>query len=383
MHARKEEALLARVRRLPTELEPFRELLLANLVMFGEIPAPTFGEEERIRFLQQRFTECGLQNTSTDEVGNGVGILPGRSGGRSILVAAHADTPFSATVNHTLSLLPDLVTGPGVADNSIGMALLATLPTLLEGLDIHLESDLVLLGHARSLGRGNLQGLRFFLEHSELPLRAGLSVEGAQLGRLHYTSKATLGGEVTVEVDEEGELPSAIAVLNDFIDALQSLPQLGEENTELVLGVVEGGTSFKTAARRAALCFQVRSDSDERVEAMGRAIEALAHDLSRPTGITVRFEIIANSHAGGLADDHELILQARRVMTSLGIQPQAGCCSSAASSFAEKGVPALTLGLTRARRLNQPDETIELGPLMRGVAQLIGILMAIDGGCCD
>ncbi len=383
MRSNSEETLLSRVRRLPAELEPFRELLLANLVMIGEIPAPTFDEAARIRFLQQRFTECGLQNTSTDEVGNGVGILPGSKGGRAILLAAHADTPFPATVNHTLSLLPDHVTGPGVADNSIGLALLATLPTLLDGLDIHLESDLVLLGTTRSLGRGNLEGLRFFLEHSELPLRAGLSVEGAQLGRLHYTSRATLGGEVTVEVEEDESLPSAIAVLFDFLGALQGLPQFGEEGTELVLGVVEGGTSFKTSARHANLCFQVRSDDDRRVEAIGHEIEVLAHSLSRPDGVTVRFEVIASSRAGGLPDDHEFVRQARRVMTSLGIQPHAGCCSSAASSFAEKGVPALTLGLTRARRLNQPNETLELAPLMRGVAQLIGILMAIDGGCCD
>ncbi len=70
------EAVLSRVRGLVMELEPYREMLLANTVMISEIPAPTFDERDRIAFLEQRFTESGLHSTSIDECGNGVGILP-------------------------------------------------------------------------------------------------------------------------------------------------------------------------------------------------------------------------------------------------------------------------------------------------------------------
>ena len=73
-----------------------KELLLANLVMMGEIPAPTFREQKRIAFLMQRFSECGLQNVSSDEVGNGLGILPGSTGEKNIVIVAHVDT-FSRT----------------------------------------------------------------------------------------------------------------------------------------------------------------------------------------------------------------------------------------------------------------------------------------------
>lgn len=38
-----------------------KEMLLANLVMMGEIPAPTFKETERIEFLINRFKEAELQ----------------------------------------------------------------------------------------------------------------------------------------------------------------------------------------------------------------------------------------------------------------------------------------------------------------------------------
>ena len=119
-----QDEMLEKVRRLPSALEPFLDMLLANLIMIGEIPSPTFGEQDRIEFLIQRFTEAGLQTCSTDEIGNGLGILPGSHREKHILLVAHADTPFSANVSHTLSVDTHSVVGPGVADNSLGLLML-------------------------------------------------------------------------------------------------------------------------------------------------------------------------------------------------------------------------------------------------------------------
>jgi len=383
-----QEETLALVRCLPTALEPFREMLLANLVMIGEVPAPTFGEDRRIEFLQQRFTEGGLQNCSADEVGNGFGILPGRVDGRSILVVAHADTPFSAKVNHELAVTPARVIGPGVADNSLGLAVLATLPTVLERLDIHLRSDLVLMGAARSLGRGDLGGLRFFLANNELPLAAAVSVEGVQLGRLNYASLASLSGEITCKASTDalgsGEGPQgAIIILNAVIDRLFGLPLAGEPGTELVLGSVEGGTSFKTPARSAVLRFEVRGESDEVLADIEHSITSIVEEVAVEYRAAVNFEVIARSRSGGLDPDHLLVLQCRRIMAALGIQPLSQPYSSAISSLVERDIPGVTIGITDGYDINEPHECVAIEPILRGLAQLIGVLLAIDGGCCD
>jgi len=115
------EKILTRVHGLAGELEPFREMLLANVVMISEIPAPTFAEQERISFLNQRFNESGLDSTSIDELGNGVAILPGSEGKRTIMLTAHADTPFAAAENHSCTLDTGRILGLGVADNSLGL----------------------------------------------------------------------------------------------------------------------------------------------------------------------------------------------------------------------------------------------------------------------
>jgi tripeptide aminopeptidase len=71
--------------KIKKSLKGMSEILLANLVMVGEIPAPTFREERRVQFILDRFKEAGLTECSTDEAGNGIGLLPGTEGEHSIL----------------------------------------------------------------------------------------------------------------------------------------------------------------------------------------------------------------------------------------------------------------------------------------------------------
>ena len=73
-------------------------------------------------------------------------------------MTAHADSVFSADTPHVLNVGPDFITGPGIADNAIGLAAVVGLPRLLEHLGVRLKDDLLLLANVSSLGRGNLEG---------------------------------------------------------------------------------------------------------------------------------------------------------------------------------------------------------------------------------
>jgi acetylornithine deacetylase/succinyl-diaminopimelate desuccinylase-like protein len=376
------EKILARVHGLAGELEPFREMLLANVVMISEIPAPTFGEEERISFLNQRFTESGLDSTSIDELGNGVAILPGSDGKRTILLTAHADTPFSASENHSCTLDTGRILGSGVADNSLGLAVLATLPTILEGLDIQLKNDLIFLCSTCSLEQGNQRGLRFFLSNTNRSITAGLAIEGASIGRLHYRSMASLGGMISCHVSRKVSQKSAIEVLNQVINRLVRIELPEETHTGLVLGEISGGASYKIPARNAQLLFQLRSDDDETVADLRRQINVILDDEAREKGVSCHLEGIARTRAGGLESDHPLVFLTRRVMTELGIRSRESVYSAIMSAYGEHEIPAVCIGITEGDNINYPDEYVEIEPILTGVAQLIGVLMAIDGGCC-
>ena len=126
-------ALLGGLAEAVEKLHALREIVLANAVMCGEIASPTFGEARLVRFLCDRFIESSLQNVSTDEAGNAIAMLSGRRGrlGRNILLAAHVDNIWEPGVDHTVSVYADTLVGPGIADNSLGVAAIASMPLIL------------------------------------------------------------------------------------------------------------------------------------------------------------------------------------------------------------------------------------------------------------
>ncbi|MBL7017100.1 MAG: peptidase dimerization domain-containing protein [Kiritimatiellales bacterium] len=365
-----------------------RETLLANLVMLGEIPAPTFKEQARVDFLMQRFSECGLTNTSSDECGNGLGIFPGKNRKRNILLLAHADTVFSERRDHTVSVHADKICGPGIADNSLGLAVLATLPTILEKLGVELDSGLVLMGAARSLGRGDLEGTRFFLENNKLPLTAGICVEGVKLGRLSYASAGMLRGEVTCRVPEEYDwirrgTTGAILVMNEVINRILGIALPRKPQTSIVLGSVEAGEGFNIIPTEATLRFEVRSEDSDIVERISGELEDIMEDVIAQTGSEVTLDIVARREVAGLKIGHPLVKETREIMSALDLHPHITPSISELSALIANDVPAITLGITDGERLHEQRETIKIDPIFTGLTQLIAVLLAMDGGFCD
>jgi tripeptide aminopeptidase len=384
------EEILTALPEIREALKKISEIILANLVMVGEIPAPTFKEQRRVEFLRNRFNESGLLNSSTDAVDNVYGILPGEKEKRNILVVAHLDTVFREDLDHTITIQPDKVIGPAVGDNSLGVGVVASLPAILEHLDIRLTSNLILMGASRSLGRGDLEGMRFFLSNTDLPIVAGVGIEGIQLGRLNHRAIGMLRGEITCSVPEEYDwtrfgVTGAILSLNDVINRIVEIPVPKRPETVIVLGSIRGGTSFDTIAKRAELRFEIRSESAEMVNEIRERIEEIALEVSSQSNKTVELDFFGTRAPGGLAFTHPLCRQTRRIMEHLAIQPESSPSLSELSAFIDHAIPAITVGITRGERRKErnEEESIEIEPIFTGLAQLIGILLAIDGGFCD
>ncbi len=362
-----------------------KEVLLANLVMVGEIPSPTFGEQRRVRFLRDRFTEGGLQNCSTDEVDNAFGILPGRKGERNILIVAHTDTVVPETVDHTVTVDTTHVSGPGIGDNSLGVATLATLPTIFEKLELEFDSTLVFMGSSRSLGRGNLEGLRFFLENKKIPIDAAICVEGMQLGRLSHISIGMLRAEIRCTVPEEYdwsrfEAEGAITSLNEVINRMMEIPLPKRPRTSIVLGEIAGGHSFSSIAAHASLKFEIRSEADEMVESIREQIEEILAEASSRTAARYELDVVAHRRPGGISFSHPLPKSARKIMDALGVEPIITPSTSELAALIDHEVPAVTIGITRGENIGEQSERVEIEPMFTGITQLIGLLKAIDGG---
>jgi acetylornithine deacetylase/succinyl-diaminopimelate desuccinylase-like protein len=380
-------ATLAQLPRYASKLKSLREIILANLAMIAEIPSPTFGEEKRVTFLRQRFSECGLES-STDQTGNGIGLLPGLTGKRNILLVGHADTNFSEKVDHTITIQGEHVLGPGVTDNSLGLAALASLPDILETLGIKFKSNLILMGGVRSLGRGNLEGLRFFLANNKLPIHYGLCVEGVQLGRLSLDSIGMCRGEVNCSVSDDYDwtrfgVTSAIVTLNEVINRMIEIPVPRRPRTNIFMGSIEGGKSFNTVAMKATLGFEIRSEDGHVAEQIAQQIQDIAAEVSSRSDADVSVDIFASRQVGGISFSHPLARRAREVLKALGIEPRSRPSTSELAAFLDQRIPAITIGLSKGARVNDLLDSVAIEPIFTGLAQLIGILQAIDEGLCD
>lgn len=374
----------------PEALKPIRERLLSNLVMIARIPAPTGGEAARARFLLDRFVEAGLSDAAADEAGNAIGRINGRQHNRTILLVSHLDTVYPASVNHEVVVEAHRVIAPGVGDNAMGAAVLAMLPAVLEHLGLRLDSDVLLLGCTRSLGRGNRAGIRFFLDHWHEKIDYGVCVEGMQLGRVNYFSIGTVRADIICSVHSHGEASrsygseSALVVLNHIINRILSIPLPARPFTKIKLGKLRAGMYYDVEPDRAELGMEIVSHSDGMIEQLCGQIDAIVAEMSARHAVKARFDKFFSTAAGGIPFSHPLVKSVLEVMNQLGIEPDQGHSPSELSELVARRIPAVTLGITHGMKNqeNEPDYVL-IDPILTGVAQLVGLLLAIDEGRCD
>jgi tripeptide aminopeptidase len=361
------------------KLRHLREILFANVVMAGEIPSPTFGEGRLVRFLRDRFTEAGLANISLDQGGNVAGVLPGREGGRSLLLVAHLDKIWAEGEDHTVTVGAGSMTGRGLADNSLGVAVLASLPLILEELGVEFDADLVLLGATRSFGRGDLGGMRFFLENAEGAFAAALCLEGIELGRLSHSCPGMARGEIAYTSPGRGDDGGVAEALAETAAALVRIDRREAPGGRVLIGSIEAGSGHGVPPRSGLLRFEARAREAGRVARIEREIARVVAAASEATGVPGALDVFARRLPGALATGHPLVRQARAVHAALGIESRAEPSVSELALLLGRGIPSLTLGITRGENRHTPEETIQLEPIFDGLAQIVSMLQFLDG----
>jgi len=378
------------IRDLPETLRAMRERLVANLVMIAQIPAPTGDEASRVRFLLDRFAEASLRDAAVDDAGNAVGRLAGTRGDRTILLVSHLDTIFPATQSHDVSVEADRVLGPGVGDNALGAAIISLMPAVLEHLGIELRSDLLLLGSTRSLGKGNHSGIRFFLDHLPEKVDLGICVEGMQLGRLNFFSIGTARADITCEVRQLPEpsrsygSESALVVLNHIINRILGIATPSRPYTRINMGRMRAGMYYNVEPDLAELGLEIVSHSDEMIDRICGEMNDIVSEMSARHAVDARFEVVSSTRAGGIPFAHPLVKSVLEVMGQLEIEPDQGHSPSELSELISRQIPAVTLGITYGDKSRKAEpEYVLIDPILTGVAQLLGVILAIDEGVCD
>ena len=366
-------------------IEPLRDMVVSSLCLVSEIPGASGHEFERAQFVMDRFREAGLDRISRDQAGNAFGILPGSEGDFNVLAVAHADTLFSERVDHTVSVRPDKVHGAGVADNSLGLAAVVSLPALLEALDIQLRPNLILMASANSLGRGDLGGIRYFLESRDIPVSAGVCVEGAELGRLSYSSLGMLRGQISCRIEDDEDINrvgpgGAVSILGQVIAGIERIPLPSRPMTRIILGSCQSGVGFNKLAHSGHLRLEVQGEEIGMVARIRDQILDLIEEIRLRTGVEIELEEIARRKAGSTGFRHPITVAIRGVMAELSIEPVVTPSVGDLSALLAENIPAVTVGISRRAEIaDEHSEAVEIEPITTGLAQLIALLTRIDG----
>ncbi len=337
------------------------------------IPAPTGDEGARSAFVADEARRRGLQDVRVDDLGDVVGVLPGRTDGPPVLLAAHLDTVFPAGTPLPIAQREGRLSGPGIGDNSLGVGALFCLPALLEAMGTRPEVDLILAAPVGEEGLGNLRGMRAVV--NSLPrLGAAVAIEGHNLGRVTHIAvgsrrlRVSLTGPGGHSWGDYGR-PSAIHALAVLIQELDSLALPTHPKTTLNVGLIEGGISVNTIAPTASCVIDMRSIDEEALAETGDRIDRIIESAGRGE-MTVHREVLGERPAGLVPLDSRVVSIATDVLSSLGLEPVCDASSTDANIPISRGIPAICIGLTSGGNVHREDEYIDLNPVPTGLAQL-------------
>lgn len=349
--------------------------ILALAIDIQQIPAPTFAEAKRAAFVRDRYLEEGLADVGIDEVGNVYGCIKGDRDAAPLIICAHLDTVFPAETDLRLTHEPNVLAGPGIGDNALGVAGMFGLHWFLRAQRRTLPGDIWLVATVGEEGLGDLYGMRAVVERfTDAPI-AYLALEGMALGHIYHRALGVRRFRISAKTEgghSWGHFgrPSAVHTLANLIDKLVGLPLSESPRTTLNVGVFAGGTSINTIAAQASFELDLRSESPTALTELVEAVQMLVASANKPN-IEVVAEQIGKRPAGGILASHPLVVLAERALIHVGVEPILTIGSTDANIPLSRGYPTLCLGITTGEGAHTLGEFVHVAYVENGMRQLL------------
>lgn len=360
--------------------------IVAEAITIQQIPAPTFHELVRANHVLSRLGAVGLADTGIDGVYNAYGRLPGKDPSRpAVLVSAHTDTVFEAGTD--LSIRRDeengRIYGPGLGDNSLGVAGVIALADILRQFEVQPQADIWFVATSREEGLGDLGGIRAFYESQGQRLGAGIIIEGTAFGRV-YTA-AIPSRRLRVRVYAEGGhswqhfgRPSAIHELVKICADLIAITPPQDPRTTYNIGLISGGQSINSIASEAGFYLDMRSEDPQALAALEAQVRQVIED-GRGDGIRLEIELVGDRPSGRIDTRHDFVQAAEAALSTVGMDASYVTGSTDGSYLLAQNLPAVTIGLATGDNAHRLDEYIEPARLYDGMKQLILLTLAAAG----
>ena len=350
--------------------------VVERAIQIQQVPAPTFSEQKRAELVRELFLAEGMHDVCTDETGNIFARFPGAGIAKPLIVSAHLDTVFPMETNLRVARGSDLIHGPGLGDNSLGVAALFGLLWSLRERQIPLRGDVWLVANVCEEGLGDLRGMKAVVERFGDKVHAYLVLEGLALGHVYHRAVGVRRYRITARTagghswSDYGQ-PSAVHELAKLVVELASLSLPTYPRTTMNVGKISGGTSVNVIASDASLDLDLRSEGQESLTALVSAVDRVIQKANNKSGVDVEWQVIGQRPAGEIAANHPLVSLAKDCLHEQGMDAGLISGSTDANVPLSKGYPALVLGITTGGSAHTVHEYINITPIAQGMEQLV------------
>ncbi|MEO8354408.1 MAG: M20/M25/M40 family metallo-hydrolase [Chloroflexota bacterium] len=353
--------------------------VIERAIQIQQIPAPPFEEMKRAGFVHKLFVEEGLHNVSVDEMGNIYGrwtLDAGQSTeGKPLIISAHLDTVFPHETSLKVTREGGRIFGPGLGDNSLGVAALFGLLWMFRERNIKLNGDVWFVANIGEEGLGDLRGMKAVVERFGGEVQAYLVLEGLALGHIYHRAVGVKRYRVTARTtgghswSDYGK-PSAIHELAKLVAQLSSLELPTQPRTTMNVGKISGGTSVNVIASDATLDLDLRSQGQESLAELISTVEKMIHNAGRQD-VRMEAEVIGQRPAGEMSLNHPLVKLAERCLREQDLEPILTAGSTDANIPLSRGYPAIVLGVSTGGSAHTVHEFINVEPVAQGMEHLL------------
>ena len=355
-----DESLLQRpdIRKALAYIESSHEKTLATQVTIAEIPAPTFHESERAKYMAEQFRLRGLKNVEIDKQGNVLGWRDGET--QDILVlAAHLDIAFDRNVNTKVRKDGPRWYGPGLSDNSRGLAALLNVVEAMNEGNIKTRRTILFVANVGEEGLGDLNGVRYLFNESAFRSRIKefVAIDGISAERI--TTGGTGSKRYSVTLHGPGGhsftnfgRPSAIHAAGRIIERISDWDVPNSPKTTFTVGRISGGTSVNAIAEECSFEVDLRSNDPGELDKIEvKLLEAVrlgVEEENKKRGdskmeLKAETKLIGNRPAGRTPDSSPLVQSALTAATAIGFKPVLVFSSTDSNFPISLGIPAITV----------------------------------------
>ena len=360
-----------------------RTQLTELCVQVQQIESPTGGESVLATWVADQFQSMGLADVAIDDQSNVFAHVPGQNPSLpALMISAHTDTVFPAGTDLTVERDAERgrIAGPGIGDNSTGVASLLSLASEL--VKLKPPVDIWLVANSCEEGNGNLRGMRAAVGRLQDVVGASIVLEGTGLGRIVHRALGSRRYRISAGAPgghswSDFGSASAIHVLVQLAAEIARLRVPTQPRTTFNIGRIEGGRSINTIAQHASLELDLRSEDPRALAHLDKQVQKIVGQFQNARwkrwGVTVKSEVIGDRPGGEIGRDHPLVVAAQHALVGAGLtgRSELQISSTDANIPLSRGIPCVCIGITQGGDAHRLEEWISPRYLPQGMQHLM------------